>query len=265
MWIAIVIVVVLGVALAIAARGGSGTAAPRSAAPPALVAKVTSIPATVTQQVGAGSATGLPKAIDAPALTKDGKPRIVYIGAEYCPFCAAERWAMVVALARFGTFSNLSVTRSSSIDIFPNTNTFSFYGATYASSRLVFEPVELRTNQVASDGGYKELETPTPEQQQLISTYDVPPYVDASSANAIPFVALGGKYLISGATYDAAVLQGKSADEIATALSDPTSAISRGVVGAANTMTAALCKLTNDKPATACGDPTIRALESRLG
>ena len=38
-----------------------------------------------------------------PALTSGGKPEILYVGAEYCPYCAAERWAMVVALSRFGT------------------------------------------------------------------------------------------------------------------------------------------------------------------
>ena len=157
------------------------------------------------------------------------------------------------------------MTHSSAVDVFPNTNTFSFYGSTYSSSFLTFESVEQNSNQLASSGSYKTLETPTPDQQQLIGTYDAPPYVSSTSTNAIPFIDFGGKYLISGATYDAAVLQGKSADEIATALSDPTSAISQGAVGAANTMTAALCTLTNDKPATACASPAIQGIKARLG
>ena len=41
-------------------------------------------------------------------LTADGKPLVLYVGAEYCPYCAAERCAMVQALSRFGTFSNLT-------------------------------------------------------------------------------------------------------------------------------------------------------------
>ena len=49
---------------------------------------------------------------NAPSLTLNGKPEVLYIGAEYCPFCAAERWAMIVALSRFGTFSGLATTRS---------------------------------------------------------------------------------------------------------------------------------------------------------
>jgi hypothetical protein len=60
-----------------------------------------------------------------------GKPLVVYIGAEYCPFCAAQRWPLVVALSRFGTFSGLSVTRSASEDVFPDTATLSFHSASY--------------------------------------------------------------------------------------------------------------------------------------
>ena len=52
----------------------------------------------------------MPASIDAPALTADGKPEVLYVGAEYCPFCAAERWPVVVALSRFGTWSGLSAT-----------------------------------------------------------------------------------------------------------------------------------------------------------
>ena len=263
-WIAITLVVVVGVSLAIAARGGKGTPPPRSSASAALVGTVTSIRDTVFAQVGAGTASPLPKPIDAPPLTAAGKPLVVYIGAEYCPYCAAERWAMVIALSRFGSFSGLGVTHSSTVDVFPGTNTFSFYGSTYTSRYLSFQGVELNTNELAGSGGYKTLETPTPAQQQLIATYDAPPYVSSGSSGSIPFVDFGGKYVISGATYNAGVLQGKSMDEIAAALSDPTSAISQGAVGAANTMTAAICNLTNGQPAAACRTPAIASIQSQL-
>ena len=69
--------------------------------------KLTTVPASALDAVGVGSSTNPPKTIDAPALTQDGKPRIVYVGAEYCPFCASERWPLVVALSRFGTWNNL--------------------------------------------------------------------------------------------------------------------------------------------------------------
>jgi hypothetical protein len=60
---------------------------------------------------------------------------VLYAGAEYCPFCAAERWALATALSRFGTFTNLGTTASAGGQEYaPNTATLSFHGATYTSN-----------------------------------------------------------------------------------------------------------------------------------
>lgn len=37
----------------------------------------------------------------------NGKPTVIYIGATSCVFCGENRWAMALALSRFGNFSNL--------------------------------------------------------------------------------------------------------------------------------------------------------------
>jgi hypothetical protein len=42
-----------------------------------------------------------------------GKPAIVFVSEESCPFCAAERWSLTVALSHFGTWSHLGTTTSS--------------------------------------------------------------------------------------------------------------------------------------------------------
>jgi hypothetical protein len=268
-WIVVAVVVVIGVSLVAAVVAGNSTTKSSSGsgsgsrpAPAALVRKVTSVPSSVFDVVGAGSVKALPKSIDAHALTTAaGTPRIVYMGAEYCPYCATERWALVVALSRFGTFSDLRVTHSATNDVYANTQTFSFHGARYQSSFVAFEPVELESDQT-SNGTYAKLDTPTAEQQQLMSTYDAPPYT--SSAGAIPFVDFGGSYVISGASYDPGVLQGKTADAVANALSDPSSPVTQGVVGTANAITAAICTLTHDQPATVCSAPVITSLQQRL-
>src|SRR5204862_473860 len=127
----------------------------------------------------------------------DGKALVVYIGAEYCPFCAAERWPIVIALSRFGTFSGLQLTTSASDDAFPNTPTFSFHGATYQSKYLTLQAVELRTRTG------EPLDALTAEQQQVFTTYDAAPYT--SKPGTIPFIDFGGRYLVNGATYDAGV------------------------------------------------------------
>src|SRR6201996_5588847 len=143
-----------------AANGPTGTALA------SVVKDTTTVPASTLNTIGAGTATAFPQSISGgSALTSNGKPEVLYIGAEYCPFCAAERWGMVVALSRFGTFKNLGTTRSSSSDEFPNTATWTFYKSSYTSKYLTFSSVEMETNKLASGGqSYTTLQTPTKAQ-----------------------------------------------------------------------------------------------------
>ena len=257
----IVAVVVIVVAFVVVKSLSSSSTPQHSSAggtplPASVIKDLTGVPASTLETVGKGSAD--PKSViplNGTPLTKNGKPEVLYIGAEYCPYCAAERWAMAVALSKFGTFSGLRGIHSSSSDAFPSTPTLTFYKTGYNSKYLVFTPVETTTEDRNTP-----LQKPTAEQQALLNKYDAPPYVSQGSAGAIPFIDFGNKYLISGASYNPAVLQGKTWSEIAAALSDPSTPVSQGAVGAANVMTAKICKLTNNQPATAC-TPAIQKLE----
>src|SRR5262249_47553447 len=152
-----------------------------------------------------GSFTGKIQAVSgATPLTSNGKPEMLYMGAEYCPYCAAERWAMIVALSRFGTFSRLSTLHSSTPDTPSHIRTSTFHGSSSSSKYLTFTPVEMQTNVRDSTGNYPTLDTPTQAQQALISKYDAAPYT--SSPGAIPFLYFGGKYVSIGASYDATTL-----------------------------------------------------------
>ncbi len=213
--------------------------------------------ATITE-VGKGSVTTLPTAITAPALTKDGKPLVLYIGAEFCPFCAAQRWPMVQALSRFGTFTGLTLTHSSADDVYPNTPTFTFHGATFTSSEFAFQGVETQTVDK------KPLDQLTSDQETLLKTYDAPPYFAASAAGSIPFIDFGGSYLSQGALYSPQVLAGMTPDEVAAALSDPSSPVTQGIVGAANVITATICILTDDQPSNVCGNSAVAAIEAEI-
>lgn len=241
---------------------GTGDAGPASAD---LIAKVsTALSDSLFNSVGQGSASPLPKPIKgAPALTQDSKPLVFYAGAEYCPYCATERWPMVIALLRFGTFSGLGTTHSATADVYPNTQTFSFHGATYTSQYISFTGLELQSNQLQGTA-YAPLDTPSASQQALISTYNAAPYVPASSAGAIPFIDFGGRYLISGSTYNPAVLQGKSYDQITAALTDSGSDIAKGAIGSANAITAAICTMTGSQPASVCGTDMMKGLVAKL-
>ena len=192
---------------------------------------------TLFGEVGRGTAQGSPEPATG-TLHLDGKPEVLYVGAEYCPYCAAVRWALAVALSRFGAFTSLGSTTSASDDIFPDTPSFSFHGAAYESPTLAFVGVETQ------DRERRPLDRLTTEQQRVLNLDDP----DAS----IPFIDIGGRFLVSGATFDPAVLRGLSMGQIAQALGDPSSPVSQAVIGAANQLTTALCSVTDNRPASAC-------------
>jgi hypothetical protein len=203
----------------------------------------------------------VPKAIQAPALTADGKPRVLYVGAEYCPYCAAQRWGLVVALSRFGIGSGLGQTHSSSSDVFPNTATLSFQGATYTSRYASFTGHETTTNELAG-GQYKPLDTPSATDEQIFNTYDRPPYVEGSGG--VPFVDVGGAGTLSGASSSPELLGGKTHEQIAAALSDPASPIAKAIDGTANVFTAAISTMTKDTPGSVCSSSGVKAAAVRL-
>jgi thiol-disulfide isomerase/thioredoxin len=270
------VVVVLAIALTFvivklnskpSSSASSASNGPTGSALTAVVNKVTSVPARTLDAVGdgGGSVTGKPTPISGAALTANGKPEMLYVGAEYCPYCAAERWAMIVALSRFGTFSGLSTIHSSSTDAYPNTPTFTFYGSTYRSKYVSFVPVETTTNYRVGNSAspsvpYVTLPVPSAAEQALIDKYD-----PGTDGNPIPFIDVGGKYVqISNLAPDGPQeLAGMTWAQIASALRDPSSAVAQGVEGSANYLTAEICMVTGNQPASAC-TAAVRALEPRL-
>jgi len=254
-----VVLVAVG-ALVTARLFGVGSAKPppvAAAGSAGVITAVTSVPAGVLDLVGAGSVTSGPKWVDAPPLTQNGLPRVLYVGAEYCPFCAAERWAMVVALSRFGTLSGLGQTTSAADDVYPSTPTLTFHGSSFSSKTLAFSGVETAGNRKVN-GDYPPLDALAAADEQLFSTYNRPPYVDGQGGS-IPFVDIGGRYLISGASFSPQVLQGKTHEQIASALRDPKSDIAQSVDGAANGITAAICATTDNTPASVCKTSGVQA------
>ncbi len=240
----------------------ANSASPAGTALPASVVKdITSVPSSTLTSVGTGTADtkSVAAVSSAKKLTSGGKPEVLYIGAQYCPYCATERWAMAVALSRFGTFNGLSGIHSAGgQEVYPHTATLNFYKASYASKYLTFTPVEQET---VSE---KPLENTTTAENVLLTKYDSPPYVSASEQGAIPFIDFGGKYFVHGAQYDPQVLSGQTWAQVAAALKDPSSAIAKGADGSANMITAAICKTTNNQPSNVCTSPTIKTIEGQI-
>lgn len=262
---AIGVVIVVAIVLVIVKIAGNGTeATPHSSqlVAPAVTKAIASVPPSVFDTVGAGSGTTPPTKLSTP-IKQTGTPRVLYVGAEYCPYCAAERWAVAVALSRFGRFSSLGETSSSPVDVYPSTQTLSFHGATYSSKYLSFKGYETESNQ-RQGAGYAPLDNLAGHDAKLFDTYDAPPYVKVQ-AGTIPFMLIGGRYLVNGASYSPAVLQGKRRSQIAAALSNPQSAIAKSVDGTANLITAAVCASTGDQPAKVCSSSGVQTAASKLG
>jgi hypothetical protein len=266
--VALVIVIVLVIVLVGINHGTKpqvnlGTRVP---APASLVAQVTSVPQSVFDQVGLpAEITNIPKKVTGHApLTDPGLPEMLYEGAEYCPFCAAERWAMVMALSKFGTFSGLQLTNSSVSDFAPDTATFSFHGSTYTSQYLAFKPYELATNEPAPTGAtcnvntYACLDTPPASAANLLTTL---------GGGSFPFMDFGNKLEQAGAGFgnQPLVLAGMTASQIAAQLKIPSSAVAKAEDGSANYITGAICAMTGNTPSSVCSASVVTAAQKKEG
>ncbi|HEX4219182.1 MAG TPA: DUF929 family protein [Acidimicrobiales bacterium] len=269
--VAVVIVVVVVLVVVKVTSGGPASAAytPVTPAPSSVVSKVTSIPDSVYNQVGVTSSIQVSPPIplsNQPVLMFDGKPGVLYVGAEYCPYCAAERWALIASLSRFGTFSNLKVTASSQTDVDPSTHTFSFEGSTYTSPYLTFQAVEQVSNIPNGQGYYKPLDRITKAQQDILNKYEQPPLDPNATAGQFgyPFVDIGNQAIVTGPSYNPGVLAGLTQSEIANGLSDPSNPVTQAIVTTSNYITAAICTSTKNVPASVCQSPGVQAAATAL-
>jgi thiol-disulfide isomerase/thioredoxin len=251
-----VAVVIALVATLIAVKLGQSPARSAPAAAARTTAQVqrqvTSVPAATFNTVGAGTATGLKTVTGQSALTTGGKPEVLYVGGEYCPYCAAERWALAAAVSRFGTLSGLSLIHSSPADVYASTPTLSFAKASYSGKYLAFVPVEWygEATDPSTPFGHVYLQQPTAQQQALFARY---------GGRSIPFVDIGNRYFLPQVQYVPSALAGMSWTQVAAAMRDPSSADAKDIDGAANVITAAICALTHGQPGGVCHSTGVEA------
>jgi hypothetical protein len=285
--VAIVVVVVVVVVIVVAGSGKSGpkstlsTDSPKGttatttvressgavAASPSLLDLVTGVPQSVFDKVGLPSEiVNYPKIVKGHSelKTASGLPVMLYVGAEYCPFCAAERWAMVIALSKFGTFSGLHTIHSSVTDFAPDTSTFTFYKSTYKSNYLVFAPYEVSTNQPATSAsacnvdGYACLDVPP---KQVVDIFQ------SVGGGSFPFMDFANKVSQEGAGFgdQPLLLAGLTPIEIAQQLSNPDSQVAQAEIGSANYITGAICAITGNQPADVCTAPYVPVAQRLAG
>ena len=226
--------------------------------------EITHVPTSVYNAVG----TGIPGLVYPPTvkkgqkpLTFDGKPGVFYMGGEFCPFCAAERWAIITSLSRFGTFSGLKTMQSSPIDVYPKTQTFTFRTTRYTSPYVSAKLVEVYGQDKAT-GTHPVINKPTNQEDALIKKYDVG---GTTRSGTIPFSDWGNKVVFSGASYNPNPLQGLSRTTIAASLKNPKNPVTKLVLGASNYMSAAVCSIDGGKPGAVCTSAGVKAATKALG
>ena len=227
-----------------------------------LIAQVTGVPASTSDAAGGGASQNVtgPTAVTSTGspLVAGGKPQVLFVGEEFCPYCATESWAMIVALSRFGTFTGLSTIRSARYDIYPPLATWTFYGSAFTSKYLAFVSVETTSNvlingkhDTQAKSSYTRLQKLTAAQQSIYAKYD--------TLDVLPFLDIGNKYVMLGSSFSPSVLAHQTWNQIAAALRNPRSPAGQAILGTANYITKAICALTDNQPATAC-TPAVRSL-----
>jgi hypothetical protein len=229
-------------------------------APASLVAKVTGVSNSVATSVGLPSTSMVvPPTVKTgqTPLTISGKPGAVFIGGEFCPFCAAERWAIIMAFGKFGTFTNLQETTSSPWDTDPSTPTFSFYGASYSSPYITLDTSEHASNDHTAVGTSTELQPLTKLEASLWQKYD--------NSSGFPFLDIGNKALVTSPSYVPTVLSGLDQADVASKLTNPKDPVTQSIVGTATYLTASICATTGQKPASVCSVPIVAKAATAMG
>jgi hypothetical protein len=267
-FVAIAVVVVIVVAFVVvkvtgsnkpsAGKGGTPPA-PIGPAPASLVSQVTSVPVSVASAVGLPTSVVNPPTVKTgqPKLVISGKPGAVFVGGEFCPLCAAERWAIIMAFGKFGTFTNLKETTSSPWDSYPSTPTFSFYGSTYTSPYITLNAVEYDGNDVDGLDTHTQLVPLTKQEAGLWQKYD--------QSSGFPFLDIGNKALVTSPSYDPTVLSGLDQADVASRLRNPKDPITTAIVGTANYLTAGICATTGQQPASVCSAAIVVKAEKTMG
>jgi hypothetical protein len=226
-------------------------------APSSITSLATQVPASTLDAVGAGkllapSQFQVTKLSGAP-LTSGGKPELLTFVLAWCPHCAADSWALAIALSRFGTLSGLREIDSGTVfgtkfhahPSYPHTKGLSFLRASYTSAYLTFHSVILQ------DVSARTFQRPTHAENKAISAFD--------PSGGAPVVDVGGAYGFTGSGLSPGALAHQSWSQIAGSLATATSPVAQRIDGLANLFAAAICKTTNNLPATVCTSSGVLA------
>ena len=240
--VAIVVIVIVGVVLLLP-KSNVDTALIDTPISQTTYNQLTTVSDSTLATVGTGQGAKALTAVSGSLLTFNQKPGVLYVGGDYCPYCGAERWSIIVALSKFGNWTSGSLVYmlSSGTDTPANVPTFSFSSAVYTSNYISFVGVELYHR----DGS--PFQMATAQETSLMNQYD--------PGGGIPFVDVGNQYVVnSGSQFLPNVLLSTGNwTQIGSQLNDPNTAVAKSVDGAANYLISTICKIDQNQPASVCG------------
>lgn len=244
--------------------GGQALAATDGSVPasPSIARTITHVSARTLNAVGAGPIKANQGTQQSGAFTitklhaarRSGKPPILFAtDLAWCDHCAANSWALAIALSRFGTFRGLrqinigsyASTHNGTSPLYDNLEGLSFYGVRYTSKLLSLNEVTLQ------DKHGRQLQRLTRAQLRDLNSFD--------TAGYSPAYDIGGRYGFVNSAFTPLLLYKQSAAAIAGTAAAGSAGLGQSIDGLANVLTAAICSATGGKPHAVCVSPGVRA------
>ncbi len=161
-------------------------------------------------------------------MKRGGKLYVFFMGAEYCPYSAAERWSIVRALQKFGQWDGLKQTMSAARDEpFLNLPTYDFTKATYNSPNIEFASREIK------DREFKPLQKLLKTEEKLVRKFD--------QGKETPFLFIGGRFVQVGSGFTPKIFIGHTFRQTETELRKIESEIRKTIDDEANIISALMC------------------------
>jgi Domain of unknown function (DUF929) len=269
----LIIVAIILLAALVVVRDNSGpsttsTVETFNPAPSSLLSTLSSVPASAYDAVGVTSPanpvtpplpTGAGSSPAWMATVNDGPPEpvVFFYGAEFAPYAAVQRWPLILALSRFGTFNQLGLMQSSSTTAFANLSTFTLWQVSYSSKYVILESVERYGSLNPTGARYLGLEKPTRRQSAAIDSY-------ATTPDTFALLDVANRWVLNGAAFAPGVLAGLSQDQIAGYLTTPATPLTQAMLTAANEISAAICSVDGGKPNAVCASRGVLAADAAL-
>lgn len=233
----VAVVVVVAAFIIIGATSGNKNKGDRTAIAPAQMTKLTTpvSPSTLAGALKLGEPVTAPSpppgGVGVPAPV-GGKPTVLAVTAEYCPYCAAERWPLTVALSEFGTFSNLRYISSSATDVYPDTPSITYYQAGYTSPYINLASYEIQTRDK------KPLQNLPPDAQQIAQT---------GGGGSVPYVNIAGQSQVNQPAFSPQTLHGMTSQQVASDIGNNDNTYGVLIDKSAGQIVQSICKAIGNK------------------